>query len=57
MKKLTEFWNEKSDRETVQKQVDLDKLKASRAKDLEKYQSLAKTVIIIECNLDTFKLT
>lgn len=41
---MTEFWSEKSDKETVQKQVDLDLLKTRRAKDFEKYQSLAKTV-------------
>jgi hypothetical protein len=45
MKQLTDFWNEKSEKETIQKQQDLDKLKLNRAKDLEKYQSLAKTVI------------
>ena len=44
MKQLTEHWNEKSEKETAQKQIDLDKLKASRAKDLERYQALAKTV-------------
>lgn len=43
MKQLTEHWTEKSEKETVQKQIDLDKLKANRAKDLERYQSLAKT--------------
>jgi len=43
MKQLTEHWNEKSEKETAQKQIDLDKLKASRAKDLERYQALAKT--------------
>jgi hypothetical protein len=44
MKQLTDYWNEKSDRETLQKQIDLDKLKSNRAKDLEKYQNLARTV-------------
>ena len=44
MKQLTDHWNEKSEKETIQKQHDLDKLKLNRAKDLEKYQSLAKTV-------------
>lgn len=44
MKQLTEHWNEKADRETLQKQIDLDKLKANRSKDLEKYQNLARTV-------------
>jgi len=45
MKNMTDFWNEKSDRETIEKQTDLDKLKTMRAKDLERYQSLLKTVI------------
>ena len=43
-KQLTDFWNDKSDRETLQKQIDLDTLKNNRTKDLEKYQSLARTV-------------
>ena len=43
---MTEYWNEKSDRETIEKQTELDKLKTSRAKDLERYQSLLKTVIL-----------
>lgn len=46
LKNLTEYWNEKSDRETIEKQVELDKIKALRAKDLEKYQSLLKTVCL-----------
>jgi|LakMenEpi03Aug12_release.lakeMendotaPanAssembly.Ray.scaffolds.fasta_scaffold4782553_1 hypothetical protein len=45
MKNLTDFWTEKSDRETYQKQLDLDALKTSRAKDLEKYNNLLKQVI------------
>ena len=49
MKQLTEHWTEKSEKETIQKQIDLDKLKANRAKDLERYQSLAKTVSLIFC--------
>lgn len=53
MKQLTDHWNEKSDRETLQKQIDLDKLKANRAKDLERYQNLARTVIF--CN-QSFKM-
>lgn len=44
MKNMTDFWNEKSDRETIEKQTELDKLKTSRSKDLERYQSLLKTV-------------
>ena len=44
MKNLTEFWTEKSDRETYQKQLDLDALKSHRAKDLEKYNNLLKQV-------------
>lgn len=44
MKQLTEFWTEKSDKETLQKQIDLDNLKTIRAKDLDKYQNLARTV-------------
>ena len=44
MKQLTEFWTEKSDKETLQKQIDLDNLKTLRAKDLDKYQNLARTV-------------
>ena len=44
MKQLTEHWNEKSEKETQQKQIDLDKLKTNRAKDLERYQNLARTV-------------
>ena len=47
MKQLTDHWNEKSEKETIQKQHDLDKLKLNRAKDLEKYQSLAKTVRLL----------
>jgi hypothetical protein len=47
MKHLTETWSEKSDKETLQKQVDLDNLKAVRTKDLERYQHLAKTVYMI----------
>lgn len=47
MKQLTEHWTEKSEKETIQKQIDLDKLKANRAKDLERYQALAKTVSYI----------
>ncbi|RNA25218.1 IQ domain-containing G [Brachionus plicatilis] len=43
MKQLTDYWTERSDRETLQKQVDLDNLKNGRAKDLEKYQNLART--------------
>lgn len=43
MKNMTDFWNEKSDRETIEKQTELDKLKTMRAKDLERYQSLLKT--------------
>ncbi len=43
---MTDFWSDKSDKETVQKQVDLDLLKTRRAKDSEKYQNLAKTVTI-----------
>ncbi|CAF0822487.1 unnamed protein product, partial [Brachionus calyciflorus] len=43
MKQLTDYWTERSDRETLQKQVDLDNLKNNRAKDLEKYQNLART--------------
>ncbi len=45
MKQLTEHWSEKSDKETLQKQVDLDNLKTIRTKDLERYHHLAKTVI------------
>jgi hypothetical protein len=45
---MTDFWSEKSDKETLQKQVDLDLLKTRRAKDFDKYQNLAKTVFIIE---------
>ena len=44
MKNLTEYWAEKSDRETIQKQLDLDALKSQRAKDLEKYNNLLKQV-------------
>ena len=44
MKNLTEYWTEKSDRETIQKQLDLDALKSQRAKDLEKYNNLLKQV-------------
>ena len=44
MKQLTDYWNEKSDKETLQKQIDLDTLKTLRAKDLEKYGNLARTV-------------
>jgi hypothetical protein len=47
MKQLTDTWSEKSDKETLQKQVDLDNLKAIRTKDLERYQHLAKTVSLI----------
>lgn len=47
-KQMTDFWSEKSDKETLQKQVDLDLLKTRRAKDFDKYQNLAKTVYIIE---------
>ena len=36
MKQLTDTWSEKSDKETLQKQVDLDNLKAIRTKDKEK---------------------
>lgn len=42
-KQMTDHWSEKSDKETVQKQVDLDLLKTRRAKDFDRYQSLAKT--------------
>jgi hypothetical protein len=42
MKQLTDNWSEKSDKETMQKQVDLDNLKTARTKDLERYQHLAK---------------
>ena len=41
---MTEYWSEKSDKETVQKQIDLDALKNARTKDLDKYQNLARTV-------------
>lgn len=47
-KQMTDFWSEKSDKETLQKQVDLDLLKTRRAKDFDKYQNLAKTVYIVE---------
>ncbi len=47
MKQLTDQWSEKSDKETLQKQVDLDNLKAIRTKDLERYQHLAKLVRLI----------
>lgn len=43
MKEMIVVWTERSDRETLQKQVDLDNLKNSRTKDLEKYQNLART--------------
>ncbi len=45
MKQLTEHWSDKSDKETLQKQVDLDNLKGMRAKDLDRYQHLSKTVV------------
>jgi hypothetical protein len=44
LKNLTDYWTEKSNRETIAKQVELDKIKQARAKDLEKYQSLLKVV-------------
>jgi hypothetical protein len=44
MKSLTDYWSEKCDRETIQKQVDLDRMKNIRQKDLEKYQNLLRTV-------------
>ena len=47
MKNLTDTWSEKSDKETLQKQVDLDNLKTVRTKDLERYQYLAKLVRIL----------
>ena len=47
LKQMTETWSEKSDKETLQKQIDLDNLKTARAKDLEKYQNLARTVRLV----------
>ncbi len=44
MKQMTDQWSDKSDKETLQKQIDLENLKTVRTKDLERYQHLAKTV-------------
>ena len=44
---MIDVWGEKSDKETLQKQIDLDNLKTARAKDLEKYQNLARTVSLM----------
>ncbi len=49
MKTLTDFWSEKCDRETIQKQVDLDRMKNIRTKDLEKYLTLLRTVVEFIC--------
>lgn len=44
MKNLTDYWNERADKETLEKQVQLDNLKAAKSKDFERYQALAKKV-------------
>lgn len=44
LQKMVEHWMEKYDTDVDSKQKELDILKASKAKDLEKLQNLTKTV-------------
>lgn len=44
LEKKVEFWMEKYDKDVEAKQHELDVLKASKAKDLEKLQELTKMV-------------
>ncbi len=41
---MTEFWMDKYDKDVEQKQKELDILKASKAKDLERLQELTRLV-------------
>lgn len=44
LQKMVEMWMEKYDKDVEQKQKELDILKASKAKDLERLQELTKLV-------------
>ena len=49
-----DFWMEKYDKDVEAKQHELDVLKASKAKDLERLQELTKLVGLLDEELTSF---
>lgn len=52
LEKKVDFWMEKYEKDVESKQHELDVLKASKAKDLEKLQELTKLVCIFTFQLN-----